>query len=65
MLIIAQSGKNREESIYYRLKSQILALFQRKSSEVAIIYCLDHVGNCLKQIFSSEYIIDQKERMQI
>lgn len=65
MLIIAQSEENGEESIYYRLKSQILALFQRKSSEVAITYCFDHVGNSLKQIFSCEYIIDQKEIMQI
>lgn len=65
MLIIAQSEENREESIYYRLKSQILALFQRKSSKVAIIYCFDHVENSLKQIFPCEYIIDQKEIKQI
>lgn len=64
MLIIAQSEENREESIYYRLKSQILALIQRMTSEVAITYCFDHVRNFLN-IFSCEYIIDQNEITKI
>lgn len=61
MLIMAQSEENKEEGIYYRLKGQILALFQKKSSKVAIIYCFDHAGNFLKQVFSCAYIIDPKE----
>lgn len=62
---MAQSEKNREEGIYCRLKSQILALLQSKSSEVAIIYCLDRAGNSLKQIFSCVFIIDQNRIIQI
>jgi hypothetical protein len=48
---MAQSEENGEEGIYFRLKSQILALLQSKATEVAIIYCFDHAGNSLKQIF--------------
>lgn len=62
---MAQSEENREEDIYCRLKSQILALWQSKSNEVAIIYCFDHGGNSLKQIFSCVYVIDQKGIIQI
>lgn len=62
---MVQSEENREEGIYCRLKSQILALLQSKSSEVAIIYCFDHAGNSLKHIFSCVYVIDQKGIIQI
>lgn len=62
---MGQSEENREEGIYCRLKSQILALRQSKSSEVAVMYCSDHAGNSLKQIFSCVYVIDQMGIIQI
>lgn len=64
-LITAQSEENREEGIYCGLKSQILALLQSKSNEVAITYCFDHAENSLKQIISCVCIIDQKGIIQI
>ena len=42
---MAQSEEKREEGIYCQLKSQTLALLQRKSSEVAITHCVDHAEN--------------------